>query len=109
MRKIPVLAGLLVFLGGCIESPSPQVNWDMVGGSRADGFIQMAAQTPVEDNHQWDEAALKETVAQRCRAWGDYKNAESLKQTHKSCEKYDEFFGVCKLWKLERTFQCTVN
>ena len=75
-----------------------------VGGSRADGTVQLAYEYGGLESPIVDYALAQRTAAQRCQAWG-YKNAEPFGGAQSTCTDRNQY--GCVSFRITVSYQCT--
>ena len=75
-----------------------------VGGSRADGTVQLAFDYGGFEKPVVDGAAALVTATQRCQAWG-YKNAEAFGGAQQQCTASNQY--GCMAYRVTVSYQCT--
>lgn len=98
MKKTTLLA--LLALTGC----ATPITMQAVGGSKADGTVDLGFEYGAFQNPIVDREAALETARQRCKAWG-YKNAEAFGGTKNQCVAFNGY-GNCMRQTVTVTFQC---
>jgi len=76
-----------------------------IGGSRADGTVNMAFEYGIFESPQVNMSTAAVGAADRCRAWG-YKDAEPFGGQTQKCEAANGY-GTCMRWMVTVTYQCT--
>jgi hypothetical protein len=100
MRTL-LLLGVMVFLSGC----AVQKELSAMGGSRADGTVEMAFsyglfEVPKID---WNKGTVD--ARQVCAGWG-YSGAQPFGSVNKKCQQWDRQLG-CVRWLVSALYQCT--
>ena len=89
-----------VMLAGCATVKVPQP----VGGSRADGIVDLAYEVFAFEKPQIDWSAAAQTAQRRCVAWG-YSNAEAFGGQKTQCQATNDYGCIQTLVTI--TYQCT--
>jgi hypothetical protein len=76
-----------------------------VGGSRADGTVNLAFEYNIFEKPELDRVAAQSAAVQRCTAWG-YTGAEAFGGAMQKCEAMNGY-GNCLKWMVTVTYQCT--
>ena len=99
--KITILSILtLITLTGCTTIKVPVA----MGGSRADGVIELAYEYKAFQKPlvMWEEA--EETACAKCKAWG-YSGAEAFGGSKVECLQYNGY-GNCVRQRVTIPYQC---
>lgn len=75
-----------------------------IGGSRADGTVQLAFDYGGFEKPVVDTAAAQVTATQRCQAWG-YRNAEPFGGSQQQCTASNQY--GCVAFRVTVSYQCT--
>jgi hypothetical protein len=95
-----ITALMLAVMGGCAVTKVPVP----MGGSRADGVVQMAYEYGGFERPRVDLASARVSAAQRCAAWG-YRDAEPFGGYVSHCEASNEY--GCLRYLVTIQYQCT--
>lgn len=100
MRMMTVLLTSAVFVSGCATVKNLQA----VGGSRADGVVEMAYEFGQFEAPQpaWGDALSG--AVQRCKAWG-FTSAEAFGGTVNTCQASNQYGCIRTL--VTARYQCT--
>ena len=101
MMRAALVVAIAASVGGCVV----QKTLTPIGGSRADGSIEMAYEVDLFEQAQVDWAAGAASAAQRCRAWG-YSDAEPFGGKKTTCSAHG-YAGDCMRWLVSMQYQCT--
>src|SRR6185437_824607 len=78
-----------------------------VGGSRADGTVNLSYEYGIFEAPHVDVAQAQATATARCTAWG-YTGAEPFGGQMSKCEAFNGY-GSCMRYLVTVTYQCTGN
>ncbi len=98
MRKI-LICFIVVFLTGC----AVKKNYSAIGGSRADGIIQLSYDMTQFEMPQPDEQQGITLARRKCNAWG-YSGAEPFEGTVRTCN--ETTLSSCSSWRITKDYQC---
>ena len=101
MLNWQILAAAAISLCGCASTPITPVP---VGGSRADGTVEMAYEFGAFQNPQVDYTAAQIQAEQRCAAWG-YTAAEKFGGEKRMCSVPTN--SGCMGFQVSVNYQCT--
>lgn len=100
MRKLVAVFVLSALVGGCATA----MNWQPVGGSRADGVVRLSFQYGMFQRPQLDENQAVTLATQRCAVWG-YTGAEAFGAATQQCTATNQY--GCVSWIVTKEYQCT--
>lgn len=100
MKKMIAVLSFAVLATGC----ATQKNWSAVGGSKADGTVELAYEYGLFESPTVNENQATQLAASRCQAWG-YESAEAFGGAIKTCSFYSS--GGCNAWLVKKKYQCT--
>lgn len=98
--KVWAALAVLLIVAGC----ATEKIMVPIGGSRADGTVNLAFEYGMFEAPHVDVAAATVTAAQRCKAWG-YTSAEPFGGQQNKCELSNQY--GCIRTMVTVTFQCT--
>ena len=103
MNKIMHFTSIVLIFGaaGCATVKTMEA----VGGSRADGTVDLAYEYGLFEVPEVQTDAAYATARQRCAAWG-YQGAEPFGGSKNTCMQAD-MYGSCVRMRVTVTFQCT--
>lgn len=94
------LAVVLVLVGCAVQKTLTPV-----GGSRADGTVELAYEFTQFEKPVVDAAQGLEAAIQRCAAWG-YSGAEPFGGQKSQCQSFNGY-GTCTHMQVSVQYQCT--
>ena len=97
--RLTLLAAALTWIA-CAAAKYPQP----IGGSRADGTVQLAYEYGAFENPQVDWESANRLATEKCAAWG-YSAAESFGGGVRECTYADQ--NGCWQYFVTITYQCT--
>ena len=100
MKRIILLAGVLVAVAGCATVSQMTAT----SGSRADGIVKLSFEYGMFDKVQIDQASALRTAQRRCATWG-YTGAEPFGGITRQCQAASGY--GCMRWFATVEYQCT--
>ena len=100
MNRLWIVAAIAATVAGCATTKELVP----IGGSRADGTVQMAYEYMNYERPEVDAEAARVSARQRCQAWG-YKDAEAFGGAMTQCLQSNNY--GCAQTRVTVTYQCT--
>lgn len=106
LLKTSAVILLFASLSGCAGILTQSTDWGALGGSRADGTIQLAYNRGAYADEKPIDDRVKQMVIARCNVWG-YQDAEPFDYIGSTCVMPGDKFISCYQYRHTAQFQCT--
>jgi YecR-like lipoprotein len=102
--RSPTIFGCILACLVCFTGCSVQKQWTAMGGSRADGTVDLSYEYGGLQQPQIDEAQGVDLAATTCGGWG-YSSSQPFGGTLSRCEEVNGY-GMCLRYLVTRKYQC---